>query len=354
LYTSTGSVDPEGLHRISRARVVTARIGPRVLYKPKFDLGLRVELYKCLVLPVLLYNLHTRAIPMWLLQRLEQFQMRVLRGITGEGRRTDRRTNIQIREELGVESIQSILRRRRLQFWHDVLCKQQAGKGVRAAAFGTLLFFDKQLEFPVDDQPLQYRQLKHDVVAMVIAGGAWIDNGVWLTTSDLRLLKQSERQDIDRLSSFVTEAEQDRAIKDSKQQRKADLLQVEGNAVCCPICGDLQVRSSLGGHMNRAHGWERWVASLMKGAQCPACNMKFHRHGRENRDGAMVHFRERCALGRVYIWEKWQQQQQHRSQGLRRVSAQNRQLCFEPTQSQQQGQTADGISPFDLWVKKGE
>jgi hypothetical protein len=164
LVNIDGAITPEVFNRLSKGKQAVGRVGTKFLFKLITPVGIRVEIFKTLVLTVLLYNLHVRVIAGWQMRLFERFQTRVLRGIDGKGRHITRETNECLRRRLGVPSIESLLRVRRILFWQTMLRGGDATRGVRMIAFSPTQFDESPLTR--DNQVSMLRLLKSDLVLL--------------------------------------------------------------------------------------------------------------------------------------------------------------------------------------------
>ena len=341
MISINGSVEQEITFRLSRARVALGRLGHRVLFKQKIKKSVRVSIYKAVIQSILLYNLHIRVIPEWLMMKLEQFQMKCLRGIEGEGRHISRKTNTTLREEMQVPSVQSLLTQRRLRFWQQIFTQHKAGAGVRAAALGTIDIIEDQ-----NWQPQQLTLLKENLRPIAQITNAWLDPRHTLTTNDVEVLCSFSRSSIDSVLSYDTSAENN---KRKLQERVENAIAANAATIICEECGQPKLASKISTHMQRTHYKVKFWQTLIKDDTCPGCNVKFthsgvHKHMLNNV----------CRRARPTVEAAWTTYKQQVQAGLTSTIGSNQLQISTP--STHQPAPPDTASPWEYYVsvKKGK
>lgn len=132
-----GTLDAEISYRISCGAAAFQRLKQHGIWRDRgLSLGLRVALYRTLVLSALLYCCETWALSEKLCKRLEVFQMGCLRYISGT-RLLDHTPNDDIRESCRVQPITAVLRERRLR-WLGVVARMGTDRIPKQMLFGEI------------------------------------------------------------------------------------------------------------------------------------------------------------------------------------------------------------------------
>ena len=115
IVSSACTLDSEICSRISKASKSFTYLSRILWYKRKIKLATKLGVLKAVVLPTLLYGSETWASTVSQLQRLQSFVMRCLRIILRVSV-CDKLRNVEIRARAGVRTVESMIRRRRLQW----------------------------------------------------------------------------------------------------------------------------------------------------------------------------------------------------------------------------------------------
>ena len=117
--TEKGTFEATVKDRCDKGWGAKKRYQRRILTSPKIRLATRVNLYKALVQPVLLYGLETAPLTAPQLQRLENVQMARLRAVTRQWRHAGGYANVQLRTQRNVSSVKCCLQERRLLWYRE-------------------------------------------------------------------------------------------------------------------------------------------------------------------------------------------------------------------------------------------
>jgi hypothetical protein len=292
LMNINGAITDEIYNRLGKGKQAVGRVGTKFLFKLITPVGIRVEIYKTLVLTVLLYNLHVRVVAGWQMRLFERFQTRVLRGIDGKGRHITKETNQSLRRRMGVPSIESLLRVRRILFWQSMLRGGDATRGVRMVAFSPTQFDESPLTS--NRQMSLLMLLKADLVLLREANPGLdlgINDAPYLSGDDLFTLEGITAVAVLHLIQYNAPAEDDADARFGKRQRqqiRASSLDVQWSH--CPKCQRQTISSRLAQHMWAAHNMRHNDSIAIVCLKCPKCSKNF-----KSRYGVMQHYRH-CKL----------------------------------------------------------
>ena len=115
---TTISATQEVVSRIGKAYYTFAKLEKHLWSRSEISLGTKIQVFKCLVLSVLLYASETWTLLATDLAKLEVFQMKCLRRILRKS--CHRVSNKEVRDLCKIDAIDKTIRKRRLKWFGHV------------------------------------------------------------------------------------------------------------------------------------------------------------------------------------------------------------------------------------------
>ena len=270
-------------HRIRKANEAMNRLSP-IWRLPPLSLQKKIHLYNSLVLSILTYAAEFRQWSTAQLERLEAVHMRHLRRIARSPAHVDHESNSNLRERIGVPSLTSQLRFRRLKWFRKLLTNPD--EPTWTGAWGS--FVHPSRESPTPVIPLMQEALKSDLGAL-----ASVSN--WSIPS---LTNQISQEWWDALK-LTTIAQLSKVLSsDSLVEKNLRKKYGPDNLPTfeCSDCGRKFVtKAKLQTHRSSAHAWREPLRKLVRPTttdeySCRLCNTLF-----KNKQGAQLHVQRVCA-----------------------------------------------------------
>nr|CAH7716818.1 unnamed protein product [Callosobruchus chinensis] len=126
---SSGREEHNLSERISAAGKLYWALKDSCFGKKEVSIGTKLKVYKTIVIPVLLWGSESWVLTKSMKQKLQVMEMKFLRKIKGVTR-TDRLKKEDIRNELGVEPVWSLIERNQLK-WFGHMCRMDNSRQIR-------------------------------------------------------------------------------------------------------------------------------------------------------------------------------------------------------------------------------
>jgi Reverse transcriptase (RNA-dependent DNA polymerase) len=275
------STTAEITQRIKNSGEAVTRL--RKFWKIKgIDTSVKVKAYEQLVRTILVYGIETRPVSKAQMTRLECFQTRILRRIGNSQSHITHESNEDIRQRLGVPSIDSFMTRVRLRMWQKLACNPIPS--VFSALTGRMKGETKWGSTP------HLTQLVRDLELLAECGGPKIaakvaKNGkitIDLSTGGaVALLTKSQTQKV----MVHTSNCENRPIKHGPLNVDKFVCDYAG---CQDTFSD---HHRLQTHRVRTHGYRDMYRNLVVDEFCPMCKSKF-----ASKVGAMNHIQKVCGV----------------------------------------------------------
>ena len=270
-------------HRIKKANEAMSRLSQIWRLSP-LPLQKKIHLYNSLVLSILTYAAEFRQWSTAQLERLEAVHMRHLRRISRSPSHIDHESNANLRERIGVPSLTSQLRFRRLKWFRKLLTNPD--EPTWTGAWGSFAHPSRESPNPVT--PFMQEALKADLWSLAPLlnwnlqypsnhiGQEW-----W------EALKLTTKAQLGKILSYDSLVEKNLR----KTYGPENLPTFE-----CLDCGRKFVtKAKLQTHRSSAHEWREPLRKLVKATgsekfSCRLCNSLF-----KNKQGAQLHVQRVCA-----------------------------------------------------------
>ena len=273
IFCTHGSTRPAVESRVQMAQSVHERLTPKIYRSKIYPLHQKVEAYKVFELTVLLSGLDVRTLGYGDIDILERWQMRKLRHLSNSPAHITRETNFALRKRLGVYTITSTLRLRRLLFFRNVLLHPQTNEQLIAAIYGTV---EWDMIQPNTSNNTVVKMLHDDICTawQTVASthnvpDAWENTFVgpnmqtWLTTCT--------RTQLQTVLTYQNPRDNSSAIPTTQTAQTQ-----ETGYLACPDCDTTWKNAhSLAMHKLRKHGIANPLRAQVAGSQCPGCNKQF-------------------------------------------------------------------------------
>ena len=142
------SLDREINNRISAAASAFGKLRKRVFDNHELELGTKIQVYKAVIIPTLLYGSETWTTYMYRYQvkQLEKFHQRYLRSIMNI-KWYDRVTNAAVLDRASLTSIDAILQQHRLR-WYGHMVRMDAQRLPKQLLFSQLFTGSRRVGAP--------------------------------------------------------------------------------------------------------------------------------------------------------------------------------------------------------------
>ena len=275
------STSAEITHRIKNAGEAVTRL--RKFWKIKgIETTVKVKAYEQLVRTILVYGIETRPVSRAQMTRLECFQTRILRRIGNSQSHITHESNEDIRQRLGVPSIDSFMTRVRLRMWQKLACNPIPS--VITALTGRIKGSNKW------GSPPHLEQLIRDLESLAEKGGPKI--AAKLAKNGKISIDLSPEGPIAMLTKSQTQKAMGYTSGCEHQPPKQGPLN-EAKFVCdyAGCQASFSDNHRLQTHRVRTHGYRDMYRNLVVDEFCPMCKSKF-----ASKVGAMNHIQKVCGV----------------------------------------------------------
>ena len=273
----------EVTHRIKKANEAMSRLA-QIWRQPAITLQKKIHLYNSLVLSILTYATEYRQWSTAQLERLEAVHMRHLRRISRSPAHIDHESNANLRERIGVPSLTTQLRFRRLKWFRTLLVTPDGPTWT--GAWGQFSHPSRVSPNPVPS--FMQEALKSDLQALaqkLLWSLQPLSNQIspeWWSA-----LKLTTKSQLEATLSFDSLVE--RSLRRKYGPENIPTFE-------CSDCGRKFVtKAKFQTHRSSAHDWREPLCTLIRPTsteqfQCRLCNTLF-----KNKQGAQLHVQRICA-----------------------------------------------------------